>query len=166
TCGHPRRGPGTLCIEVAMPAPHLRVINFDRPPIEPICRKLLEEHGMAGRVEFQAGDFFRDELPRVEVLAMGHVLHDWGEAERRLLLERAYQALPEGGSLIVKEWLIDDERSTAAPALLMSLNMLIETEAGANCTGRDLCSWMEQAGFYDTQVTALAGQDWMVTGRK
>jgi hypothetical protein len=55
---------------------------------------------------------------------MGHILHDWDLQEKRLLLEKAYEALPEGGALVVYEGLIDDERRENTFGLLMSLNML------------------------------------------
>jgi hypothetical protein len=32
---------------------------------------------------------------------MGHILHDWNLEEKMVLLSRAYDALPDGGALIV-----------------------------------------------------------------
>ena len=57
---------------------------------------------------------------------MGHILHDWGLEQKKLLLRKAYEALPRGGALIVYDAMIDDERRKNAFGLLMSLNMLIE----------------------------------------
>src|SRR3712207_9403188 len=88
-----------------------------------------------------------DALP---IFVMGHILHDWGLEEKRLLLEKAYEALPEGGALIVYEALIDDERRENAFGLLASLNMLIETPAGFDYSGADCRSWMGDAGFRET----------------
>ena len=50
---------------------------------------------------------------------------------------KAYDALPDGGALIVYEAIIDDDRRTNAFGLLMSLNMLIETPGGFDYTGAD-----------------------------
>jgi hypothetical protein len=83
-----------------------------------------------------------------------------------MLLEKAYQALPEGGALIIFEALIDDERSQNAFGLLMSLNMLIETPGGFDYTGADCCGWMRDAGFRETRVEHLVGPDSMVVGIK
>jgi hypothetical protein len=97
---------------------------------------------------------------------MGHILHDWDLQEKRLLLEKAYEALPEGGALIVYEALIDDERRENTFGLLMSLNMLIETPAGFDYTGADCSSWMRDTGFRETYVEHLVGPDSMVVGIK
>ena len=47
---------------------------------------------------------------------MGHILHDWDLAEKRMLLKKAYEALPTGGALIVYEAMIDDDRRNNASA--------------------------------------------------
>jgi O-methyltransferase domain len=117
-------------------------------------------------LHFYTGDFFQDALPPAEVLVMGLVLHDWNLAEKRLLLRKAYEALPPGGALIVYEALIDDHRSAHAFGLLMSLNMLIETPGGFDYTGADCVAWMREAGFRDLRVEHLIGPYSMVVGLK
>jgi hypothetical protein len=61
---------------------------------------------LSDRLVFTAGDFFTDPLPRADVLVMGHILHDWDLDEKRLLLRKAYDALPEAGALIVYDAII------------------------------------------------------------
>ena len=117
-------------------------------------------------MQFRTGDFFHDPLPRADVLVMAHILHDWGREHKRMLLRKAYEALPMGGSLIVVEALIDDDRRRNAFGLLMSLNMLIETLAGFDYTGADCCRWMHDAGFSSTRVERLTGPDSIVIGIK
>jgi len=97
---------------------------------------------------------------------MGHILHDWDIDEKRLLLQKAHDALPDGGALIVYEAVIDDERRSNAFGLLMSLNMLIETPGGFDYTGADCCAWMQQTGFRESYVEHLVGPDSMVVGIK
>ena len=94
---------------------------------------------------------------------MGHILHDWDLDEKRMLLQKAYDALPDGGALIVYEAIIDDDRRHNAFGLLMSLNMLIEGR-GFDYTGADCRGWMAEAGFRDCYVEHLVGPDSMVVG--
>ena len=97
---------------------------------------------------------------------MGNILCDWNLEEKRLLLAKAYAALPAGGTLIVYDQLIDDDRRERALSLLSSLLMLIETPGGATYTGADCRAWMAEAGFRETSVAHLTGHDWMVVGIK
>ena len=145
---------------------HVTGGGFDLPPLEPIFDSFVSGFGLGERLSFTAGDFFADPLPEADVLVMGHILHDWDLDEKRLLLKKAYDALPDGGALIVYDAIIDDERRSNAFGLLMSLNMLIETPGGFDYTGADCCAWMEQTGFRDSYVEHLAGPESMVVGIK
>ncbi len=97
---------------------------------------------------------------------MGHILHDWGLYEKQLLLRKAYDALPTGGALIVYESIIDDDRRANTFGLLMSVNMLIETQEGFDYTGADCRAWLADAGFRHSYVEPLVGPDSMVVGIK
>lgn len=157
---------GGLPVQVALAHDHLSGGGFDLPPVGPIFEEYVDSHGLGDRLRFYPGDFFEDPLPAADVLVMGHILHDWDLEEKRTLLAKAYETLPEGGALIVYEAIIDDDRRENAFGLLMSLNMLIETPGGFDYTGADCCSWMRDAGFRETYVEHLVGPDSMVVGIK
>jgi hypothetical protein len=155
---------GDLATQIALANPHLLGIGFDLAEVGPIFEEYIEKSGVAGRVRFVAGSFFEQPLPHADVILMGHILHDWGLDEKRMLVRKAYDALPDGGALIVYEAIIDDDRSKNAFGLMMSLNMLIETPAGFDYTGAECQGWMKEAGFRETRVEPLVGPDSMVIG--
>ncbi len=157
---------GGLLAQVCAAHPHLRGTNFDLTVVGPIFGDYVVANGLESRMTFLPGNFFEDELPKADVITMGHILHDWNLDEKRMLLRKAYNALPDGGALIVFEALIDDERRTNAFGLLMSLNMLIETPGGFDYTGADCSRWMRETGFRETRVEHLIGPDSMVVGIK
>ncbi len=157
---------GDLAVRIATANPHLAGIGFDLEPVGPIFTSYVAEHGLADRVRFAAGDFFANDLPRADVIVMGHILHGMGLEDKQQLIRKAYDALPAGGALVVYEALIDDERRSNVFGLLMSLNMLIETNAGFDYTGADCRGWMQAAGFRETRVEHLVGPDSMVIGIK
>ena len=157
---------GDLITQVCLRNPHLAGTGFDLPEVAPIFEEYVEANGLTARVRFQPGSFFTDPLPRADVIMMGHILHDWNLEEKRMLVGKAYDALPAGGAFIVYESLIDDDRSKNAFSLLMSLNMLIETPGGFDYSGADCTGWMKAAGFRETRVEHLIGPDSMVVGIK
>jgi hypothetical protein len=157
---------GDLIVQVALKNPHLFCTGFDLPEVAPIFEEYVEENRLADRVHFKPGSFFTDPLPEADVIMMGHILHDWNLEEKKMLIRKAYEALPQGGAYIVYEALIDDDRSKNAFGLLMSLNMLIETPGGFDYTGADCIGWMKEAGFRETRVEHLIGPDSMVIGIK
>ena len=157
---------GCLPVQVALRHPHLSGGGFDLPAVAPVFEKHVASAGLTDRLRFYPGDFFTDPLPHADVLVMGHLLHDWSLDEKLVLLRKAYDAVSPGGALIVYESIIDDDRRTNAFGLLMSLNMLIETQEGFDYTGADCQSWMSDVGFEDAYVQHLAGPDSMVVGTK
>ncbi len=157
---------GDLINQVAMAHPHIQGTGFDLPEVGPIFEEYTEANGVSDRVKFSAGSFFDHPIPKADVVMMGHILHDWNLEIKRMLVRKAYDALPEGGAYIVMEAIIDDDRSKNAFGLMMSLNMLIETPGGFDFTGADCKGWMEAAGFKETRVEPLAGPNSMVIGIK
>ena len=146
-----------LSCTVAERHPHLRCTSFDLPVVEPIAQAAIARRGLADRVTPVAGDFFRDPLPRADVITMGMILHDWNLERKKALIQAAYAALPAGGAFVAVEHLIDDERRRHVFGLLTSLNMLIEFGDAFDFTGADFRGWCSEAGFRRFEVLQLGG---------
>ena len=157
---------GDLISQVALANPHLSGIGFDLPEVGPIFEDYVAANGLSGRVHFHPGSFFDAPIPSADVVMMGHILHDWDLPTKKMLIRKAYEALPTGGAFIVYEAIIDDDRSQNSMGLLMSLNMLIETPGGFDYTAADCIGWMHEAGFHSTRVEHLVGPDSMVIAIK
>jgi hypothetical protein len=142
---------------IAARHPNLSCTSWDLPEVAPIAQRAIASAGLASRVKTAAGDFFNDPLPRADVITMGMILHDWNLEHKRMLIAKAYDALPKGGAFVVIENLIDDERRTNSFGLLMSLNMLIEFGEAFDYTGADFAGWCREAGFTRTEVIPLRG---------
>ena len=136
---------------------HLSFNSFDLPPVGPHAQKQVDAAGMSDRITVVSGDFLKDDLPKADVITMGNVLHDWNLDIKKLLIGKAYDALPEGGAFIAIENLIDDARRENAFGLLMSLNMLIEVGDGFDYTGADFRGWCGEAGFRRFEIIPLGG---------
>jgi O-methyltransferase domain/Dimerisation domain len=157
---------GALPVQVALAHPHLTGGGFDLPPVQPHFESYIDQHGLSDRLRFFPGNFLSDPLPGADVLVFGRILHNWDLATKKMLLNKAYEALSKGGVLIVYERLIDNERRANAPALLASLNMLIMTAGGFDFTGADCIAWMQEAAFHDMRVEQLTSEHSMVIAIK
>lgn len=157
---------GCVSVQLALAHPHLTGGELDLPLVGPIFEEYVQAFGLGERLRFHSGSFFEDPLPNADVIVMGHILHDWDLEQKRMLINKAHAALPNGGALIVYEAIIDDDRRRNAFGLLASLNMLLETKGGFDFTGADCRGWMHDAGFKETRVEPLCGPDSMVIGLK
>jgi hypothetical protein len=157
---------GCLPVQVACRHPHMSGGGFDLPELSTAFCDHVHANQLSGRLLFKPGNFFQDDLPSADVLVLGRVLHNWDLATKKMLLRKAWLALPKGGSVIVYDMLIDDERRSSVDGLLSSLNMLVWTAAGFGYSGAECMSWMREAGFGDARLEPLVVGQSMIIGRK
>jgi hypothetical protein len=157
---------GCLPVEIAKVHRHIGGGVFDLAPLQDSFDRFVTVHGLADRLCFHPGDFFQDPLPSADILVLGRVLHNWDLATKKMLLRKAYDALPAGGVLIVYEQLIDDGRRTHTDGLLASLQMLLSSPGGFNFTGAECVEWMREAGFRDIRSEPLTIDQSMAVGIK
>lgn len=148
---------GQLSCMVAAAHPHMRCTTFDLLEVVPIATRKIQQAGLTDRVTAVGGDFFADPLPKADVITMGMILHDWNLEKKKVLVRKAYDALPPGGAFVVIEALIDDARRENAFGLMMSLNMLIEFGDAFDYSGSDFAGWCREVGFRDFKIIPLTG---------
>ncbi|WP_026450414.1 methyltransferase [Aequorivita capsosiphonis] len=148
---------GVLSAMVAKNNPHISCTTFDLPPLETMANETIQKFQLEDRVKVLNGDFFKNGLPKADIVTMGNVLHDWDEDTKIKLMQIAYDALPKGGAFIAIENVIDNDRKQNVFGLMMSLNMLIETGDGFDYTFDDFNKWAKKVGFTSTELMPLAG---------
>lgn len=134
----------------------LRGAIFDLAPVLESAREYVRHSPVSDRVDLIAGDFFRDPLPEADLYTLGRVLHDWSEEKIRALLAKIFQALPEGGALLVAERLLDENRTSPLPTLMQSLNMLVCTE-GKERALSEYAALLSEAGFAEVEGCRTSG---------
>ncbi len=92
---------GMVPATLARAHPHLSGIGFDIPSVKPVFEEFIAHQRVSDRVRFQSGNFFEGTLPKADVIVIGHILHDWDLAQKKVLLSKAFDALPKGGAVIV-----------------------------------------------------------------
>jgi hypothetical protein len=148
---------GQLSAIVAARHPHMQCRTCDLAEVRPIAERRLREHNFGGRVIAETIDFFVDEFPKADIITMGMILHDWNLENKKMLIAKAYRALPVGGALVAIENIIDDERRQNAFGLMMSLNMLIEFGDAFDFTGAQFAEWCKEVGFSRCETIQLTG---------
>jgi demethylspheroidene O-methyltransferase len=97
-------GDGAFLIATAPSAQHLTFKLFDLPAVITRARDRLEAAGLTSRTTFYSGSFHCDDLPRgADIITLIRVFHDHNDEEALQLLQRTYNALPAGGTLLIAE---------------------------------------------------------------
>lgn len=97
-------GDGTLAAHLLANAPGLVIDVYNLPAVRPLVAETAVRSGYADRLGFAGGDFLSDPLPDgYDALSFVRVLHDWPAPTAHLLVEKAFQALPPHGRLLICE---------------------------------------------------------------
>lgn len=156
-------GQGTIARELLRQHPHLRATVFE---LAAVCEIIRSAGTESGRLEALAGDMFLDDWPGGhDLVLLSQILHDWPPAAGARLLAKAYDALPEGGAVLIHEKLLDDEKRGPVATALVSLDMLFWTE-GQQYSGAELETLLREAGFASISVQPTSGYWSLVVGRK
>lgn len=120
-------GSGYMSIEILKKQVHLLSTNADLHQCEAVMAKYLEgqDQSLKDRMSFQALDFFKDDFPKShDAIMFGHVIHDWEDSTKKMLIKKAYNALEVGKYIILYEFLLDEkEPKNTLDNYFMSIHM-------------------------------------------
>jgi ubiquinone/menaquinone biosynthesis C-methylase UbiE len=141
-------GSGVWGIAMAQKSPHVSVTAVDWPDVVAVTKKVVGKHNLCNRFTFVEGDMHAADLGQGHRLAtLGHILHSEGEVASRQLLRRVFEVLAPGGTILIAEFLPNDDRRGPATPLIFAVNMLVNTDQGDTFTFKEIKSWLAETGF-------------------
>jgi SAM-dependent methyltransferase len=141
-------GSGTYTIAFLKAAPALQATLFDRPEVIEMARERLGEAGMLDRVALIAGNFYHDEFPpRHDLALLSAIIHQNSSEENVDLFRKVFRALNPGGRVIIRDHVMDANRTHPKDGAIFAINMLVGTEGGGTYTLDEITGWLEAAGF-------------------
>lgn len=147
-------GSGALCHELCNVMPHWKGSIYELDGVCPIAEKFIQEAELSDRVKAVPGNMFNDKtFPRASCYGFGNVLHDWSDDVNRMLLQKAFDSLPEtGGKVLIVEMLVsEDVGSTSKVAAGLNL-VMVTNEDGRQYKASEIKVILESIGFVDIKV--------------
>ncbi|MFB3815536.1 MAG: methyltransferase [Terriglobales bacterium] len=160
-------GSGAYSIAFAKANPELRAEILDLPEVLALTNEYIAAAGVADRVTTRAGDMLTDDFGEgYDLVLLAAICHMFSPDQNRSLFKRAYQALAPGGKLMVRDFILEPDKTAPEFAALFSLNMLVNTPAGASYSEEEYTAWMREAGFAEVQRVRMQGPSDLIVGRK
>lgn len=159
-------GPGVYTAALLKRQPGTRAVLMDLAPVLELAGEILQDYGVAGRVELLPGDFTRDDLGEEEydLVLLSNVVHIYDAATNEDLFRRVWRALRPGGQIAVHDYVLAE--NPAPEAALFDLNMLVGTVAGRVYGVEEMESWLKGAGFREMTYYPLTAGSGLLVGRK
>jgi hypothetical protein len=158
-------GSGIYACTVASMYAHIKASVFEKPPVDRVAERYISGRGMANRVSVIAGDMF-DKLPSgYDIHLFSNVLHDWGEANVRKLLDQSFKALPAGGMVAIHDAHINEDKTGPLPVAEFSVLIMYTTE-GKCYSIAEMRKFLEGAGFIDMRYLPTMAHWSLITASK
>ncbi len=125
---------------------------FDLPVGIAQARKRFAGTQAASRITLVEGDFTVDPLPSgFDFVWLSAIIHQMNREESRLLYAKIRNALKPGGSVAIRDFVMDESRTSPVAGALFGINMLLNTPTGMVYTYGEIREDLEQSGFVDVR---------------
>lgn len=139
---------GTYTLAFLRANPGMTATLFDRPPVVEMARVRLGAAGVLPRVTLAGGDFATDPLPPGHDLAfVSAIIHQNSPAENLALYKRIHEALVPGGRVVIRDHVMQPDRTGPRAGALFAINMLVGTASGRTYTFDEIAGGLARAGF-------------------
>jgi predicted O-methyltransferase YrrM len=160
-------GPGTAALTFARAHPDLHCVVFDLEGPVGIAADQIQKAGLEDRVTTREGDFLADDLGEgFDVVYIANIIHMLSPGQTLELLKKAGGALVAGGRVLVKDFFLEDSKTTPPWTAQFSVNMLVSTEGGKSYTLTEIRDLLAQAGFVGLETVAIARNSLVISGRR
>ncbi len=131
-----------------------RSTQFDWANVNRIARDFVGRRGVGDRFHTVDGDFHKADFGTAEhdLAVYSHIAHQESPSQNIETFRKIRKALKPGGTLVVSDFVVDDDRSGPPFALMFRTVMLLRTREGATWTRADYTKWLRQAGFQNVSI--------------
>lgn len=141
-------GSGTYTISFLTVYPEMKACLFDLPFVTPLAEDRINQAGLEDRVEIVQGNYNQDALPEgCDLALLSAIIHQNGPDENLALFERICDALLSNGALLIRDQIMEPDRTAPASGAIFALNMLVNTEKGDTYTFQEIEGQLRTAGF-------------------
>ena len=150
---------GTYTLAFLEANPDLKATIFDLPPVIEMARERLVQTGVMDRITLVAGNFYEDDLPAGHDLALLSAIIHQNSIEQNLALYcKVFAALDPGGRIIIRDHVMDPERTGPPAGAIFAVNMLVNTTGGGTYTFDEIKTGLTEAGFERVSLINKGGR--------
>lgn len=132
------------------------------------AREFSKDSPVSDRLEYRQLDFFEDDSygDSFDVALLFSICHMFDEDKNRLLLNRTAQALRPGGTLVIRDYVLNENGIGSFESNLFDLHMLLATDTGRNYTLEEYRSMLTNSGFEGLRRITVPGHDDLLVAEK
>lgn len=128
--------------------------QLDWPNVNKIGREFVANYGVADRFQTIDGDFHMTDFgsAKYDFAIYAHIAHMESPADNLATFRKFRKALKPGGTLVVNDFVLNDDRTGHPFAMLFASQMLAVTKDGFTYRQSDYRKWLGEAGFKSVEI--------------
>ena len=132
--------------------------QLDWPNVNAIGRGFVARFGVGERFKTIDGDFHTADFGagKYDCAIYSHIAHQEPPAENLRIFGKLRKALKPGGTLVVSDFILNDDRTGHPFAMMFASQMLVVTKEGATYRQADYRAWLAEAGFTSIDIVPTA----------
>ncbi len=159
-------GSGSLACAIAAHNPEFTATILDLPRVADIAQANIQSYELSERISTTRANMLEDDWPSGhDAILMGNIFHDWDVDTCRTLAQRAFDALPSGGKILLHEMVLNETRDGPLSVACFSISMLLH-ERGKQYTPSEFSDMLTGAGFEDVVIDPAYGYYSLVSATK
>lgn len=159
-------GSGAFSIILTNKYENLKATVIEQPAVCKTIKEYIEKEGNVDKVSILEGDYFKVEFPAHDIALFGQIFHSNSKDQNAFLLKKVFDKLEENGTVIITEFLLDEDKTSPLFPALFNLNMLKQTKDGRAYTFSEIESWLKDAGFKNIEKQHLIGPHTVIIAHK
>jgi SAM-dependent methyltransferase len=157
---------GIYASSIATRYSHISATVFEKPPVDKIAERSINNRGMSDRINVISGDMFTDEFPKgFDVHLFSNVLHDWNFIDVKKLIDNSYRNLNSGGTIIIHDAHLNEDKTGPLPVAEYSVLLMFSTE-GKCYSISEIKKILEEAGFLEIRYIPTVANRSVLMGKK
>jgi ubiquinone/menaquinone biosynthesis C-methylase UbiE len=129
-------------------------VQLDWPNVNKISRGYVSNFGVADRFQSIDGDFHTTDFgaAKYDFAIYAHIAHQESPAENVAAFRKFRKAIKPGGTLVVNDFILADDRTGHPFAMMFASQMLVVTKSGFTYRQADYRQWLREAGFQNVEI--------------
>jgi len=136
-------GSGVFTMALVRAKPGARAVILDLPQTLTLTRRYLDQEGLADKIDLVEGDYLKADFKTgFDLVLISAILHINSPDHNQELFKKSYRALNPGGQVVIREFIMDQDRTSPAFGAFFALNMLVGTEEGDTYRQSEIEDWL------------------------
>jgi len=143
---------GEFVLQICRREPNLQAVIVDLPVVCQVGQRHVQSQQEGERIQFCPGNMLEDDFPQgCDLITWKSVLHDWPDEHALGLLQKTFDSLPSGGTVLIFERQRWDFSVEETPYGLLPVMLFFRSYREPDAYE----TWLQQVGFANIEVQSI-----------